>query len=193
MRSILIALTVLWAAAPAAAQSVQAYRSEAGFVLDLPAHWVRAPERTLAAMARPASPDIVYEAVFGVTDAPVPTPPFAVVARQDLPEPTTRQAFAASFRSADPQAEVQEALDETPMGRAGARAGVPMWEAASGIAWVRADLPSNGTSPTFVWAALTLAPSGRAIVTIMYYGREGTDEAAMRAEVRSILRTLRED
>jgi hypothetical protein len=190
---LLSVLLVLAAAAPVRAQSAWTYRSDAGFALDLPAHWVRAPDQALAAMIQPGTESITYEAAFRLTDAPLPAAPFAAIARMDLPEPVTQEEFAAAFTNGDPQAEMQDGLDQTPAGKAGARAGVPRWDSANGMAWGRVDLPSNGTSASFGWTAMMLAPSGRAMIVLAYYGPPGADETAVLAEMKSIVLTLRAD
>jgi hypothetical protein len=184
-------LLALLTAAPAVAQQTQAYLSDTGFTLDLPAHWVRAPDRALAAMSSPMTSEITYEALFQLTDARLPRPPYVVIARMDLPQPTTQEEFAASFRSPNPQAEMQESLDQGPAARAGARAGVPRWDAENGVAWARVSLQSNGSTAGFAWSVVMLAPSRRAVISILYYGAPGADETPVLAQLESILRTVR--
>lgn len=185
----------LLAAVPARGQSTSTYRSDAGFAVDLPASWVRVPDEALDAVRQSAAGQAgtVYEAGFRLTDAPWPAPPVAAIALVDIPEPITVDDFAAEFQEAGTQAEMQDALDETPAGQLGGRAGVPRWDEATGAAWMRMSLRSDGTTPAFAWSAMMLAPGGRAMIVLVYYGPPGADEMPVLAQMKSVVRSLRPD
>lgn len=190
--SILLALV---AAAPVQAQSTWTYQSDAGFAVDLPAHWVRVPDEALDMVRRSAAgtDGLVYEAGFRLTDASWPAAPIAGIARVDLPAPMTQEEFVAEFTAPGAQAEMQDAMDETPAAKLGARVSVPRWDAATGASWTRMALQSDGTTPAFAWSAMMRAPSGRAMIVLIYYGPPGADERAVQAELKAIVRSLRED
>ncbi|HEU4880821.1 MAG TPA: hypothetical protein VFT45_01210 [Longimicrobium sp.] len=192
---LLSVLLSLAAAVPGWSQPAQTYHSDAGFAVELPAHWVRVPDDALDVVRRSAAgrEGIIYEAGFRLTDASWPAPPVAAIARMDLPGPVTREEFAAEFSAAGSQAEMQDAVDETPAAQLDARVSVPRWDAGTGAAWVRMSLESDGTTPSFAWSAMMLAPSGRAMILLIYYGPPGADERAVQAELKSIVRSLRAD
>lgn len=192
---LLAVLLALAAAAPVQAQSAWTYQSDAGFAVDLPAHWIRVPDNALDVVRQSAGAEdaTVYEAGFRLTDAPWPAPPITAIALVEIPEPITVEQFAAEFQEAGTQAEMQDALDETPAARLGGRIGVPRWDAATGAAWMRISLRSNGTSPAFAWSAMMLAPSGRAMIVLAYYGPPDADEMPVLAEMKSVVRSLRPD
>jgi hypothetical protein len=185
-------LLALVAAAPVQGQSTWTYHSDGGYAVELPAHWTRVPDEALDAV-RQSDPgeDATYEAGFRLTDAPWPAPPIAAIARVDIPTEITLEEFAAEFTAADAQAEMQDAIEETPA--QGARVGVPRWDAATGAAWTRVTLRSDGATPAFAWSAMMPAPSRRAMIVLMYYGAPGADEMPVVADLKAIVRSLRVD
>lgn len=193
MRS-LTALAVLFAAAPAAAQGTQTYRSEAGFSLELPAHWVRMPDSALDAVRRSnAQSDrpVAYEAVYRGSDSPFPAPPVIYLAWGQLGRKVTVEQFGAEFAGQGAREEMQAGADTLP-----ARARRPLetsWDAENRIAWIRRALRPDGQLPAFVWLAATLHPDGDRMIALTYYGAAGEDEDRVRADLRAILHSLRTD
>lgn len=185
-------LFALVAAVPVRGQSTWTYHSDGGFAVDLPAHWVRVPDEALDVVRQAgAGSDIAYEAAFRLTDAPWPAPPFGAIARVDLPARMTLEEFAAEFTYEGVQADMQDAIEETPA--EGARVGAPRWDAANGVAWTRVAMRSDGTTPAFGWSVMMLAPSGRAMIVLLYFGRRGTNETPVLAELKAIVRSVRAD
>jgi hypothetical protein len=189
----LLPLMALLAAAPAAAQQTQTFRSEGGFALDLPAGWTRLPDAAAEGARRSnagSGTPINYDAVFGVSDAPWPAPPNVFVAWAELEKPTTPEEFGAPFREAGAQAELQAGIGGR---KGGGRVDAPRWDAENGIAWVRRTLRSDGTSAVFVLMAMTLHPERDRMVSLVYYAAPDEDEARVRADLLAALRSLRVD
>jgi hypothetical protein len=187
----LLPLIALLAAAPAAAQSTQAYESDAGFVVELPAAWQRMAESDLVAVRRSVGrfgTALTIEAGYRVAASGVP---FAVVGRMDLDDPITLEEFGAAFLAAGAQEHMQDAIDQTPAAQAGGRIAAPIWDASNGVVWTRVSLETS--APAFSWSAATLHPGGRAMIVCTYYGSKGEDEARVRADLLAIIRSLRTD
>jgi hypothetical protein len=103
----------------------------------------------------------------------------------------TLAQFRAELVRPDARDEVQAGLDETRAARLNARANAAGWDEATGAAWVRIVLESDGATPEWTLAASTLAPSGRAMVIVMYFGAAHSDEARARAELEAVIRSIR--
>jgi hypothetical protein len=194
MRRFLILLAALFAAVPATAQV--AWRSDAGYVVDLPDGWVPVSDRHLNELRRSLSPENpagtqVVEAAFQTGGAEYPAPPFAAIARVDFGQRITQEQFSAEFAAPD-QALLQRMADSVEGVRA--RMGVPVWDPENRVAWLRAEMQASGGSATlFAWSAMALHPSGRSMITILYYGPRGQDEREVVAQLTSIVRSLRAD
>lgn len=180
------------AAAPAAAQGPGTYRSESGFVLDLPAGWVRAPESAVEEV-RSASrqPALTFEAVFQAGGTRWPEPPFAAIAVGPTPRWLTPEEFRRRWTADDAQTELQRRAnraDTLQAGRVDARVGVPRWDPDTRAAWLRTEMGATGGVS---WSAFMLHPSGRAMIILQHYGAPGTDEEQVREELRGVVRSLR--
>lgn len=188
----LLPLLVLFAAAPAAAQQTQTFRSTSGVSLELPARWTRASEEAMEALRR-RFPDngtsITYEAGYRAGSAPFPAPPMVVIGWAPLPRRTTLEAFGRDFQSPEARDEAQATADER---MAGVDVAPMRWDAENGIGWVRAAFP-EGQPMAFSLMASTLHPSGDRMFAVVYYGARGEDEALVRADLAAALRSLRED
>jgi hypothetical protein len=192
----LLAVLVLFAAAPAAAQQTRTFHSGTGLSLELPAQWTRVADEALEGVrreaARAGSP-VTYEAGFSVSDAPFPAPPIVAVAWAPLPRKMTPREFGADFAADDAREEAQASVDETPAARLNTRVSSTSWDAENGIAWMRASMQSDGRTPAFSLMASTLHPSGDRMFALVYYGARGEDEARVRADLTAALRSLRAD
>jgi hypothetical protein len=192
------AVLVLFAsvlAAPAAAQDASTYRSPAGFVVDLPAGWVRAPESAVEDVRRaaPASPGLTHEAVFQIGRARWPSPPFASIARGVTPDWLTPAEFRRRWTASDAQAKLQDGAvraDTNRLGRVGMRMGAPWWDEANKAAWMRADMEATGG---FSWTVMMLHPAGGSMILIQYYSAAGADEAQVLAQLDQVIRSIRVD
>jgi hypothetical protein len=188
-------LAAILAAAPAAAQQTQAYHSEAGYTVQLPAAWRRMPAAELREVRRAASQSgapLTIEAAYRAGE-PGAAMPYTAIARVDLGETITREQFGAFFANSQAQAAMQEAVDQTPAAKHGGRVGAPRWDEENGIVWSRVGMQSNGSTPAYSWSAGTLHPSGRVMVIFVYYGAPDDDEARARAALLAIVRSLRPD
>jgi hypothetical protein len=204
MRRSLIALIALFAAAPAAAQPTQAaaaqdggtYRSSAGFILDLPAGWVRAPESAVEEVSRASGtlpPGLTYEAVFQTDRARWPAPPFAAIARGAAPDWLTPEEFRRRGTAGRAQALLQSRANRTDTlstGRVGMRLGIPWWDETNRAAWMRAEIEATGG---FSWTVTMLHPSGGWMILIQYYAAAGADEEQVLAQLDGVIRSLRVD
>lgn len=185
----LVPLIALFAAAPAAAQQTQGFRSDAGYSLELPAHWVRVPDEALEG-PQATLDDGVYEAGYRAGPRAWPVPPIFGIARIDVPEVMSREDFVEAFAGAQARADMQAGLNETTS--AEGRLNAPRWDAENEIVWVRLALESTGSGPPFAWMAIKRVLGGRAVIMLMYYGAQGEDEARVRADLLGIARSLRE-
>ena len=195
MRTALLLLSAFVLAAPAAAQGANPYRSDSGFAVDLPAGWLPVSDRHLSELRRNLRPENpagvqTVEAAFQAGSARYPAPPFAVIARVDFGQRITPDEFAAEFDAPD-QALLQSMADSVAGIRT--RMGVPVWDAENRVALLRAEVRSSGSAPLFAWTAMALHPSGRAMITLVYYGPLGQDERPVVAQLRSVVRSLRVD
>jgi hypothetical protein len=191
----LLALAVVFAAAPAAAQDTQTYRSEAGFSVELPAHWTRMPDSALdvprrsnAGSARP----IMYEAAYRAGDAASPEPPVVFLAWGQMRRKVTAEEFGAEFATQAAREEREAPAGDAPSTRA-RRPVETSWDAEDGIAWVRTALRPEGRAPAVIWLATTLHPAGDRMIALTHFGGEGEDEDRIRADLRGILLSLRVD
>ena len=188
----LAVLLAFLAAAPAAGQSSQTYRSAGGFAVEVPAEWVQMPDEALDVVRQSGlGGDMDYEAVFKLSNAPWPAPPVFGIARLDLPEEMTLEEFGAEFSAPDAQEQVQAGLDDTAPGEARARVNVPRWDPATRSGWMRISFKSDGSSPAYAVSAFTLAPSGRAMIVVVYFGALHSDPARAQAELEAVVRSLR--
>jgi hypothetical protein len=200
MRRLLIATLAVFAAAPIAAQQTQpaatTYRSPAGFVLDLPGEWVRAPASAVEEVSRAAGTPpqgLTYEAVFQTGRGRWPAPPFAAIARGDAPDWLTPAEFRRRWTANQAQARIQEnaVRADTMRGvRVGMRVGVPWWDEANRAAWIRAGVETTGG---FTWTVLMLHPRGGAMIILTYYSAPGADEEQVLAQLDGVVRSLRVD
>ncbi|HEX2078847.1 MAG TPA: hypothetical protein VHG08_14085 [Longimicrobium sp.] len=191
---LLAVLVAVLASMPAAAQPAQTYRSDAGYTLQLPEDWRRLTEDELSAVQRNGSgmgAGMTFEAAFDLSNAPFPAPPLVAVARMELGREVTPEEFEAEFTRPDIQEEVQAGMNSAGAVRHRARANVPEWDDASGAAWVHIALKSDGASPEWALAGFTLAPSGRAMVAVMYFGAPHSDPARARAALEAVVRSMR--
>lgn len=187
----LFPLLAILAAAPAAAQQTQGFRSDAGYSLELPAQWARVPDEALAGPQ--ATLDVgMYEVGYRAGPRAWPAPPIFGIARIDVPEGISQEDFVAAFAGARAKADMQAGVNDTPAAGAEGRVDAPRWDAENGIVWVRLDLESDGYTPAFAWTAIKRLSSGRAVVMLLYYGAQGEDEARVRADLLGIARSLRE-
>jgi hypothetical protein len=189
----LIALSILFAAAPAAAQDTRTYRSEAGFSVEVAAHWTRLPDSALAAPRRSnagSARPILYEAAYQAGDAPSPEPPVVFLAWGQMRRKVTVEEFGAEFAGQAAREETQAAAGDTLSTRA-RRPVETSWDAEDRIAWVRTALRPEGRAPAVIWLATTLHPAGDRMIALTHFGAEGQDEDRIRADLRAILRSLR--
>lgn len=201
MRRFLIALAVLFAAVPAAAQQTQpataqsagTYRSPSGFVVDLPAGWVRAPASAVEEVSRASGtlpPGLTYEAVFQAGDARWPAAPFAAIARGVAPSWLTPAEFRRRGTAGDAQARLQGNADRVGAGRLGMRVGVPWWDEDNDATWMRVEIEATGG---FAWTVMMLHPAGGVIIMLQYYAEAGADEEQVLAQLDEVIRSLRVD
>lgn len=202
MRRFLIPIIALFGAVPisaqqtpaAAAQGASTYRSEAGFSVDLPAGWVRAPASAVEEVSRAVpTPGLTYEAVFQVGGSRWPAPPFATIARGVAPEWLTPEEFRRRGTAGNAQAQLQSRAnraDTLPTGRVGLRVGVPWWDEANRASWMRVEMEATGG---FAWTVMMLHPAGGTIIMIQYYAAAGADEEQVLAELDDVIRSVRVD
>ena len=196
MRRFLILATALFAALPAAAQDTQTYRSaEGGFVLDLPAAWVRAPASAVEEASRASvMRSLTYEAVFEAASARPASAMFvAVIARRVVPRGLTLEEFRRRATAGDHQAKPQglaTAADTVRGIRVGRQGDVPWWDEANRASWVRIDDEEIGG---FAWTVVMLHPSGGSVIMLQYYAAAGADEEQVLAQLDEVVRSLRVD
>jgi hypothetical protein len=198
MRLLLIATLSLFAAAPIAAQPAPGagtYRSPAGFVLELPAGWVRAPDAALEQVrnATPTPPGLTYEAVFQAGPARWPSPPFAALAFGETPSWLTPEEFRRRSTAASAQAQLQRRAtraDTLATGRVGLQVGEPWWDEANRAMWMRIGVQATGGA---AWTVSMLNPTGRGMIILTYYGAAGADEEQVLAQLDSVIRSVRAD
>jgi hypothetical protein len=192
----LAVLLALAAAAPAAAQEATPYRSPAGFVLDLPAGWVRAPDAAAEEVSRAAGTPpagLTYEAVYQVGGSRWPAPPFVAIARGVTPRWLTPEEFRRRWTANDAQTRLQggaNRADTLRSGRVGMEMGVPWWDSANRAAWLRAESDPLGG---FAWTVMMLHPSGGWMIMLVYYAAAGADEGEVLAQLDAVVRSLRVD
>lgn len=198
MRRSLFAFLALLAAAPVAAQQAQpaqaqgvnTYRSPAGFVLDLPAEWTRAPASTVEEVSSAAAtPGLTYEAVFEAGGAGS----LAAIARGAAPRSLTLAEFRRRWTTGEAQAKMQglaTGADTVRGMRVGLRVGVPWWDEANRASWIRADVQATGG---FAWTVLMLHPSGGWLIMLQYYAEAGENEEQVLAQLDEVIRSLRVD
>ena len=188
LRTLLLVLALL-AAAPAAAQQTQTYRSAGGFALDLPAAWTRMPDDALDVVRQTGTGGamgIVYEAGFQVSEEVAwPAPPYVAIAWAPLEQPMTREQFRADLVGPAAREEIQSG--------AHANLHMPQWDAETGTAWVRMVRRPDQPSIAFAWAGVALHPAGDRMVLLAYFGAHGEDEERVRAGLLAAMRTLRVD
>jgi hypothetical protein len=189
MRRFLIPLIALFAAAPVAAQQTQAFRSEAGYTVQLPAAWRPLPDAVVEALQQAgahAGEEVTLEAGFRIADAS-----FLLISWFDVGQTITLEQFAEEMTGATAQAQMQEGLE---LMRQGARVGAPIWDAENRTLWARSQAPSTGqTAARFIWSASMLHPHGRTVVVFAVSALTGADEARIRADLLQIVRSLRVD
>lgn len=191
MRRMLIALIALLAAAPVSAQQTQAFHSDAGYAVQLPAGWRQMTDAEVEVMrqtgGRAAQP-FTIEAGYRVTDSPFP---YIVLAWADAGQTITPEQFAEALTGRQAQELMQEGADAA---RPGSRVDVPTWDAENRTIWSRSQLTSGQASATaFSWTAATLHPNGSTVVALAYYAAPGEDERRIRADMLAIIRSLRAD
>lgn len=193
MRRILIPLVALFAAAPLAAQQTQAFESEAGYTVQLPAGWRQMPDAEVEVMRQAgaqAGQPFTLEAGYRLTDSPTGFP-FMVMAWMDLGQTITPEAFGQAITSAQAQATMQEGADA--MGT-GARVDAPTWDAENRTVWARSQMPAEGQTATpFSWTATTLHPDGSTMIVFAYYAAPREQDARIRADLLAIIRSLQAD
>ncbi|HEX2078846.1 MAG TPA: hypothetical protein VHG08_14080 [Longimicrobium sp.] len=195
IRTLAVLTAALLAATPAAAQPTQAFHSDAGYTVQLPAAWRRMPEAELREVRRAATRSgvpLTIEAAYRAGE-PGEVLPYAALATLDLGETITPEQFGAFFASPRAQAAMQEAADQTPAAQHGGRIGLPTWDAENGIVWSRMGMQSDGRSPAYSWSAATLHPDGRTMVMFIYYGAPDDDETIARDHLLAIARSLHAD
>ena len=186
MRRSLLALTVLFAAAPVAAQQTQAFHStDAGYTVQLPARWRPMPDAEIQPMQQAgaaAGQPFTLEAGYRVTDSPTGWP-FVTLSRLDLGRTFTPEQFGAAVMGAATRAQSQPGPD-------GVHVDAPEWDEENRTVWSRTTMASDGR---FTLTASTLHPDGGAMVVFVYYGAPGEDEARVRADLMQIVRSLAAD
>lgn len=189
---LLSALFAVVLAAPAAAQGANTYRSPAGFVVDLPAGWVRAPAAAVEEVSRAVpTPGLTYEVVFQPGGVRWPAPPFFTIARGVTPSWLTPEEFRRRGTADDAQAQLQGRANRAdPAGRVGLRVGVPWWDEANRATWMRME---SGPAGGFAWTVMMLHPSGGSMIIIAYYAAAGADEEQVLAQLDGMIRSLRVD
>jgi hypothetical protein len=187
MRGLLIPLLALFAAAPVAAQQTQAFHSEAGYTVQIPAEWWRMPDSALREArqgARVAGDGFAIEAAYRVTRGST----FAM-AWFDAGETMTRDAFVEEMTDAAGHARLQEGAD---LAGAGARMTAPIWDAENELSWTRAQKPPTAQGVTRIsWSVFALHPNGRIVLLFSYTSTLGADEARMRSDLLRVVRSLR--
>jgi hypothetical protein len=189
MRPFLIPLIALFAAGPVAAQQTQAFRSEAGYTVQLPAAWQPLPGAVTEALRQASTrlgEGITVEAGFRVTDAS-----FLVISWVDVGQEITLEEFAEQVTGATAQAQMQEGVE---LMRQNARVDVPIWDAENRTVWARSQVPGTArTAAQFSWSASMLHPNGRSVVVFALSATPGEDEDRIRADLLQIVRSLRVD
>jgi hypothetical protein len=189
MRHLLIPLLTLFAAAPVAAQQTQAFHSEAGYTVQIPAEWRRMPDAALREArhdAQAAGDGFALEAAYRVSDVDV-----FLMAWFDAGETMTRDAFAEEMTDAAAHSQLQEGAD---LDGKGVRMNTPIWDAENWVSWTRAQRPATASGVTQIsWSVFALHPNGRRVLLFVYNSRLGADEARMRADVLQVVRSLRAD
>ena len=190
MRRLLIPLIALFAAAPAAAQQTQAFRSEAGYTVQLPAAWRPLPDAVVEALqqagAQAGDEGVALEAGFRIADAS-----FLLISWFDVGQTITLEQFAEEVTVATAQAQMQAGVE---LMRQDARVDAPIWDAENRTLWARTQAPSTGQrAARFSWSASMLHPNGRAVVVFVVSAVTGADEARIRADLLQIIRSLRVD
>lgn len=190
LRLVPLLLASLLAAAPAAAQQGRTYVSQGGgFRVELPTEWSQVPDEALAVVRADegaVAGGLMYDAGFRAGAGPWPDPPFVTLSYLPLGMKMTRKEFGAQLEGAGVQAEIDASVAEV-----GGRVNAPRWDAENGIVWVRAEMPSAGDAIEFMWQASALHPDGRSMITLAYYGAPNQDEAAVRAQLLAVLKSLR--
>jgi hypothetical protein len=189
MRRFLIPLIAVFAALPVAAQQTQAFHSEAGYTVQLPAAWQPLPGAVIEAL-REESERLgeggAVEAGFRRTDASV-----LVISWVDVGQKITLEEFAEQVTGASGQAQMQEGVE---LIRQDARVGVPIWDAENRTVWARSQVPATAQGAAqFSWSASMLHPNGRMMVVFALSARPGEDEDRIRADLLHIIRSLRVD
>ncbi|HYR07518.1 MAG TPA: hypothetical protein VEQ60_07110 [Longimicrobium sp.] len=189
MRRFLIPLIALFAAAPVAAQQTQAFRSEAGYTVQLPAAWRPLPDAVVEALQQAGAQTgegVTLEAGFRITDAS-----FLLISGFDVGQTITLEQFVEEVTVATAQAQMQEGVE---LMRKDARVDAPIWDAENRILWARTQAPSTGQrAARFSWSASMLHPDGRTVVVFAVSAVTGADEARIRADLLQIFRSLRVD
>jgi hypothetical protein len=189
MRRSLIPLIALFAAAPVAAQQTQAFHSEAGYTVQLPAAWQPLPDAVIEALQQAserAGEGVTVEAGYRITDVS-----FLVISWLDVGQTITPEEFAEEVTGATAQAQMQEGAE---LLRQGMSVGAPIWDAENRTVWARSQVPASGqTAAQFSWGASTLHPDGRTVVVFAISAVSGADEARVRADLLQIVRSLRVD
>jgi hypothetical protein len=193
MRRFLLALAVLFAALPAAAQDTQAFHStDAAYTVQVPAAWRRMPEADVETMRQAGAAmgmPFTLEAGYRLTDSPNGWP-FIVMAWMDLEGEFTPEEFGTMIT--DAHAEAQQAGGAPAPGHG--RIDALTWHAENRTVWARTELPGGARDEgPFTWTALTLHPDGTRTVVLVYYATEGEDDARIRADLLRIVRSLRAD
>lgn len=193
MRPFLLALAVLFAVAPAAAQQTQAFHSmDAGYTVQLPAAWRRIPEADVEVKRQAGAAGgmpFTLETGYRVTDSPDGWP-FIVMAWMDLEGEFTPEEFGTMVT--DAHAEAQQAGGAPAPGQG--RIDALTWDAENRTVWARTEVPGSGPGEgRFTWTALTLHPDGTRTIVLVYYAARGEDEARIRAELLRIVHSLRAD
>lgn len=193
MRRLLVPLIALFAAAPAAAQQMQAFVSDVGYTVQLPGGWRRMPDTELDALRQvgaAAGMPFTVEAGYRITDSPTGFP-FVAMAWMDLGQQITPEEFGAGVTNAAAHAVMQEGADRMAEG---SRVGAPTWDAKNRTVWTRSQMPSEGRAVTpFSWTAATLHPNGSTMIVFAYYAAPGEDDGRVRAALLQVVRSLRVD
>jgi hypothetical protein len=193
---LLLPLLALLAAVPAWAQPAHTYRSEwHRFSMQVPASWRRMPDHALRAYEEDASARVgvplTYEAGFRVgAGGDWRTPPVALLQVVPTTRRMTQADFEAEFTTGQAYQEMLAAAQIAEL--SGARIEAPVWDDENRLAWIRTFFGS-GEDRLYGFTAVALNPAGTSMLWLNYYSKRADDVATARAQLLSVMRSLRFD